>query len=209
MHPDGKRVYVSAGGDGTVQVIDTATNTIIAAIPVGKRPWNMALTPDGRKLYVACGRSNAVAVVDTRSNTKIADVAGRRAAVGRRDSVMGNRGQRRISRIGRDTELGPETHFAHRTCAARQTHREMRLRPQFGVAKFVSDLIFGRAAALTLCLAPLAHAADNPAEVFELPSVDVVGTTPLPGLGTALRDVPANVQRFGATGIARAAAARR
>jgi iron complex outermembrane recepter protein len=41
-----------------------------------------------------------------------------------------------------------------------------------------------------------AVAADNPAEVFELPSVNVVGTTPLPGLGTALKDVPANVQIF-------------
>src|SRR4051794_41035704 len=58
-------------------------------------------------------------------------------------------------------------------------------------------------AALTLCLSALAHAADNPAEVFELPSVDVVGVTPLPGLGTALRDVPANVQRFGATDLSR------
>ena len=42
-----------------------------------------------------------------------------------------------------------------------------------------------------------AAAADNPAEAFELPSVQVVGLSPLPGLGTALRDVPANVQRFG------------
>jgi iron complex outermembrane receptor protein len=33
--------------------------------------------------------------------------------------------------------------------------------------------------------------------VFELPSVTVVGTTPLPGLGTPLKDVPANVQIFG------------
>lgn len=32
--------------------------------------------------------------------------------------------------------------------------------------------------------------------MFELPRVEVVGTTPLPGLGTALRDVPANVQIF-------------
>jgi outer membrane receptor protein involved in Fe transport len=39
--------------------------------------------------------------------------------------------------------------------------------------------------------------ADNPAEVFELPAVTVIGTTPLPGLGTALKDVPANVQSFG------------
>ena len=39
--------------------------------------------------------------------------------------------------------------------------------------------------------------ADNPAEVFELPTVTVIGTTPLPGLGTDLKDVPANVQTFG------------
>ena len=58
-------------------------------------------------------------------------------------------------------------------------------------------------AAALACSAKNALAADNPAEVFELPSVDVVGTTPLPGLGTALRDVPANIQRFGAREIGR------
>ncbi|HET9728999.1 MAG TPA: hypothetical protein VFR41_06230, partial [Acidimicrobiia bacterium] len=47
------------------------------------------------------------------------------------------------------------------------------------------------------CLVASANAADNPAEIFELPSVEVVGTAPLPGLGTPLRDVPANVQLFG------------
>src|SRR6185437_11057196 len=52
------------------------------------------------------------------------------------------------------------------------------------------------ATALFAIFAASAHAADNPAEVFELPSVNVVGTAPLPGLGTALRDVPANVQIF-------------
>ena len=41
-----------------------------------------------------------------------------------------------------------------------------------------------------------ACAADNPAEALELPKVDVIGTTPLPGLGTPLRDVPANVQVY-------------
>ena len=39
-------------------------------------------------------------------------------------------------------------------------------------------------------------AADNPAEVFELPTIQVIGTTPLPGFGTPLKDVPANVQTF-------------
>jgi YVTN family beta-propeller protein len=74
VHPNGKYVYVTSGGDGTVQVIDTGSNTIVATIPVGKRPWNMAITPDGKKLYVACGRSDAVAVVDTESNKKIAEI---------------------------------------------------------------------------------------------------------------------------------------
>jgi outer membrane receptor protein involved in Fe transport len=34
-------------------------------------------------------------------------------------------------------------------------------------------------------------------QVRVLPQVEVVGTTPLPGIGTPLRDVPANVQSFG------------
>ena len=49
-----------------------------------------------------------------------------------------------------------------------------------------------------------AGAADNPAEIFELPSVQVVGTAPLPGFGTPLRDVPANVQLFDNRSLSRA-----
>jgi YVTN family beta-propeller protein len=74
VHPDGKFVYVSNGGDATVSVFDTATRGIVATIGVGQRPWNMALTPDGKKLYVACGRSGVVSVIDTERNAKIADV---------------------------------------------------------------------------------------------------------------------------------------
>ena len=46
----------------------------VATIPVGQRPWNMALTPDGKKLYVACGRSGAVSVIDTQTLQRVADV---------------------------------------------------------------------------------------------------------------------------------------
>ena len=59
----------------TVAVLSDSNNTVVATIPVGKRPWNMAITPDGGKLYVACGRSNLVSVIDTKSRRKIADIA--------------------------------------------------------------------------------------------------------------------------------------
>jgi iron complex outermembrane receptor protein len=68
-----------------------------------------------------------------------------------------------------------------------------------------------RASSRRLLFAPIAlaaihglgHAADNPAEDIERQHVDVIGTTPLPGLGTPLRDVPANVQVFGSKEIQR------
>ncbi len=43
---------------------------------------------------------------------------------------------------------------------------------------------------------PFAAVAANPTEALEMPTVEVVGTTPLPGLATPIRDVPANVQIF-------------
>ena len=75
VHPNGRQVYVSNGGDANVSVIDTATNQVATTIPVGQRPWNMALTPDGKKLYVANGRSHNVSVIDTATRTKLRDVA--------------------------------------------------------------------------------------------------------------------------------------
>jgi len=62
-----------------------------------------------------------------------------------------------------------------------------------------------RLPALAFAAAVLTGAAraDNPAEVFELPTLQVIGTTPLPGLGTALKDVPANVQTFNRSEIDR------
>ena len=50
------------------------------------------------------------------------------------------------------------------------------------------------ALALAVALASRAHAADNPAAALEAPAVQVIGTTPLPGIGTPIEQVPANVQ---------------
>ena len=55
-------------------------------------------------------------------------------------------------------------------------------------------------AAFMACCAPLPTMAQQAIAqaVAELPRVEVIVTTPLPGLGTPLRDIPANVQTYGA-----------
>jgi YVTN family beta-propeller protein len=55
--------------------IDVASNAVVATIPVGKRPWNMAITPDGSRLYVANGRSGSVSVIDPNSYRGLGEIA--------------------------------------------------------------------------------------------------------------------------------------
>lgn len=70
---DGARLYVSNGRAGTVSVIDPGAK-VLHTIPVGKRPWGLALSPDGKLLYVANGPSNDVSVVDTSAAKELARV---------------------------------------------------------------------------------------------------------------------------------------
>jgi PQQ-dependent catabolism-associated beta-propeller protein len=69
------RLYVSTGRGGTVAVIETAGSgqpfKLLKEIPVGTRPWGMAMSADGRFLYTANGPSNDVSIVDTNTLTAI------------------------------------------------------------------------------------------------------------------------------------------
>src|SRR5215472_6091356 len=47
------RAYVSNEDDGTVTVVDTQRLTVLATLPVGKRPRGLALSHDRTRLYVA------------------------------------------------------------------------------------------------------------------------------------------------------------
>ena len=69
----GSRLYV---GDGlyNVAVIDTASNAVLANIPVATGTASPALTPDGRRVYMANPWSDSVSVLDTSTNTRIASV---------------------------------------------------------------------------------------------------------------------------------------
>ncbi len=51
------RVYVTNEASGNVTVIDATTDTVLATIPVGKRPRGIQASPDRRTVYVALSGS--------------------------------------------------------------------------------------------------------------------------------------------------------
>lgn len=72
--PNSENVYVTNGGQGTVSVINTATHTINATVPVGIGPFGVDITPDGKYAYVTNGGSASVSVINTELNTVTATI---------------------------------------------------------------------------------------------------------------------------------------
>ncbi|MFI8812808.1 YncE family protein [Streptomyces sp. NPDC055082] len=68
LAPDGRHVYVGVnvpGGNGTLEVIDTATREVTGTVPVGRRPFDVDVSPDGGEVYATGHDSFDVTVVDT------------------------------------------------------------------------------------------------------------------------------------------------
>ncbi|MER6363239.1 YncE family protein [Kitasatospora sp. NPDC001527] len=68
LSPDGSRIYVGVnvpGGNGTLEVVDTATRTVTQVVPVGRRPFDVDVSADGRSVYVTDHDSFDVTVVAT------------------------------------------------------------------------------------------------------------------------------------------------
>jgi len=75
VSPDGSKVYISNGGDQTISVVSTATNSVIAKITgLGVEAWGMSISPDGSRLYVANNFSDFVSVIDTNTNAVIGSI---------------------------------------------------------------------------------------------------------------------------------------
>src|SRR5436305_10928955 len=67
--------YVPNEGSGTVSVIDTATDQVVAEIPAGKKPRGTALSPDGRTAYVSDQPGNRLVVLDLQRRTASGAIA--------------------------------------------------------------------------------------------------------------------------------------
>ncbi|MDO9268513.1 MAG: autotransporter-associated beta strand repeat-containing protein [Methylobacter sp.] len=75
---DGSRAYIanqgSAGNNGSVSIVNTATNAIIGTVATGGQLLNMAINPAGTRIYVTSS-TNVVFVINTVSQSVIASPA--------------------------------------------------------------------------------------------------------------------------------------
>ena len=51
ISPDGSRLYVSALTQNIVQVLETATGTVVGSFPTGEWPHDNVFSPDGSRIY--------------------------------------------------------------------------------------------------------------------------------------------------------------
>src|SRR5262249_24888224 len=99
LDPAGTRVYVAdACGtdsgcnsfDGVVSVLDTASNTVVATVPVGAAPVGVAVEPSGERVWVA-NRCGADPSCTFGSGTVSVTASGRNGAVATIDVGRGAR----------------------------------------------------------------------------------------------------------------------
>jgi YVTN family beta-propeller protein len=70
VNGDGSRVYVANNSaQGSLIVVDTASNNVAGTIAVGNNPVQVVISPDGTVAYVANSGSSTLSVVDLQTNT--------------------------------------------------------------------------------------------------------------------------------------------
>ena len=74
LDPTGDTLYVYNWGERSISVLDTRDGHLIAKVPVGHNPCDLALAPDHR-LFVACSNENSIYVVDTQTFKPIEVIA--------------------------------------------------------------------------------------------------------------------------------------
>ncbi|TND03494.1 MAG: Uncharacterized protein FD123_3915 [Bacteroidetes bacterium] len=80
--PDGSRYFVTCQGSGEVRVVDAATDTLMAVIPIGMDAVEMSFSNNHPYLFVTCmddsisfpGKHGSVYVINYNTNTVVASI---------------------------------------------------------------------------------------------------------------------------------------
>jgi len=75
VDPSTHSLFVT-NSDGTVSVIDTHTNEVIATVEVGRSPASVAVSPAANEAYVVNGNGGTVSVIDTRAYEVVHTIQG-------------------------------------------------------------------------------------------------------------------------------------
>jgi YVTN family beta-propeller protein len=69
-----QNAYITNADSNNVSVINIATNTVVATIPIGYGPFGVSVSPDGGRVYIGSAGVNTVGVIETATNTVIATI---------------------------------------------------------------------------------------------------------------------------------------
>lgn len=90
----GQNLYVSNEGSASVSVVDTASNAVVATIPVGEQPYGIGYNAATKEVYVANIVSNTVSVIDADPTSLTYNMVTHTIAVGVRPFYVATAGAR-------------------------------------------------------------------------------------------------------------------
>jgi len=82
MSPDARSAYLLFSGTNVMKVLDIASRSVTATIPLSMAPTSLAVSPDGQRAYVTSAALNTVTVIDTAANLVSATWSGFAAPAG-------------------------------------------------------------------------------------------------------------------------------
>ena len=71
ISPDGRELWVGQNGDGSISIIDTATNKVKETFKVGEVPIRVKFTPDGKRVLVSDPKAGELIVLDAATRKEI------------------------------------------------------------------------------------------------------------------------------------------
>lgn len=91
ISPDGRELWVGQNGDGSISIIDIATNKVKETVKVGEVPIRVKFTPDGKRVLVSDAKAGELIVLDTATRKEIKRLTVEGTPVGILIAPNGNR----------------------------------------------------------------------------------------------------------------------